>query len=340
MDSITQALLGATIAEAGFRRRLGPRAVVAGAAFGLLPDLDIVSAAFGDWASLVHHRGVSHSLLFAPLLAYPLGWLAWRWGRRRGALRSWAWLAFWAIWTHPLLDVCTSYGTQLLAPFDRTRFAIDAVAIIDPVYSGLLLSSLLIAWVWRRAPQVGAVVASVALASTTAYLGLGLALSSRAAQAAHSALPEGFAPVELRALPTFGNLITWRIVARDAVGTLQVGHVSLRSGAPPPQFVELKRPRDPRLDAALATEGGRILTWFSMDMWSASIHENPDGSATVHLDDQRYGSLVEPARTLWGARAHFDPRGELTDVQWDRSGRKNFDMRAEWNQLVSSVFGP
>ena len=49
---------------------------------------------------------------------------------------------FWTIFTHPILDCFTVYGTQLWAPFDRTRIAWNNVAVADPGYTvpfGILL---------------------------------------------------------------------------------------------------------------------------------------------------------------------------------------------------------
>src|SRR5690606_37503481 len=68
MDLVTQAVLGAAIGEAGWGKKLGAGAMCAGALLGMTPDLDIISGLAGQWASLIHHRGVSHSLLFAPLV--------------------------------------------------------------------------------------------------------------------------------------------------------------------------------------------------------------------------------------------------------------------------------
>ena len=73
MDSITQAALGATIAQAGFSTRLGRRALLFGAVAATLPDLDVVVRAAGQWAVVEHHRGATHSL---PVLALATGLLA------------------------------------------------------------------------------------------------------------------------------------------------------------------------------------------------------------------------------------------------------------------------
>ena len=94
------------------------KAALLGALGGTLPDLDLL---FTDAASVdyfVAHRGISHSLFFAPLVALPLAFAGRRW---RPAVGFAPWWCFWllVLITHPLLDLFTSYGTQLLAPFSR-----------------------------------------------------------------------------------------------------------------------------------------------------------------------------------------------------------------------------
>jgi inner membrane protein len=48
---------------------------------------------------------------------------------------SWTHLFFWSIITHPLLDTCTTYGTQLWQPFASDRIALNNVAVADPLYT-------------------------------------------------------------------------------------------------------------------------------------------------------------------------------------------------------------
>ena len=49
----------------------------------------------------------------------------------------WSWynLFFWAIFTHPILDSFTTYGTQLFAPFSNYRVAFNNISVADPVYT-------------------------------------------------------------------------------------------------------------------------------------------------------------------------------------------------------------
>jgi len=49
----------------------------------------------------------------------------------------WSWynLFFWSIFTHPLLDCLTVYGTQLYAPFSSHRVALNNISVADPAYT-------------------------------------------------------------------------------------------------------------------------------------------------------------------------------------------------------------
>ena len=75
MDSLTHVLFGAVLAQTGFRRRLGRRAIVAAVAITSLPDLDVAAAwVEGRFAEWQHHRGFTHSLAFAPVAGPVIGW--------------------------------------------------------------------------------------------------------------------------------------------------------------------------------------------------------------------------------------------------------------------------
>lgn len=337
MDSITQAVLGAAIGEAGWRRTLGGRAVVAGAVAGVLPDLDVVALAFGHWSMLVHHRGFTHAVFFAPLVCLPFGWLARRWAKT-GSVGQWAHLIFWALITHPLLDACTTYGTQLAYPLSRHRTAIDAIAIIDPVYTGLLLLGLAIAWLARSRPKVGATAAAAAILATTGYLGFGYAQSLRAEDQFRAAIaPEGFPAEEVRAMPAIGTVFAWRVIARDDERNLRLGMVSTLH----PHRIEpiaVPWPDHPLVEQALAHEHGEITRWFSMNFVGARVLDE-DGATVVRLDDMRYGRYTDPVTPLWGARFVFDPEGRLVSSEWVEE-RYDVRPRDEIRAIITTVRGP
>jgi len=74
MDSLTQAVLGAAVAEATIGRKEGNKSVLWGIIIGTIPDLDVFVARFFDPVrSLLVHRGFSHSILFILMLTPLIG---------------------------------------------------------------------------------------------------------------------------------------------------------------------------------------------------------------------------------------------------------------------------
>ena len=74
MDPFSQAALGAVVAQASAQHKLGFRVVVAGAFAGAMPDIDVFFAK-DYFHNLQIHRGITHSLFFAPVMGPLLGFL-------------------------------------------------------------------------------------------------------------------------------------------------------------------------------------------------------------------------------------------------------------------------
>jgi inner membrane protein len=92
----------------------------------VVPDVDVISFYFGtERGSMFAHRGITHSLLFAALLALAVVWLAFR-EIKRFSKRWWALTVYFFIVTasHGLLDALTNggWGVAFFAPFDATRY--------------------------------------------------------------------------------------------------------------------------------------------------------------------------------------------------------------------------
>lgn len=102
-----------------------PRSVWAlGALCAALPDVDVLGFRFGiHYGSFWGHRGFTHSIVFAALLAGAIVALGFRQGTPGlPPGRMWAFL-FLATISHGLLDMLTDggLGVALLAPFDNRR---------------------------------------------------------------------------------------------------------------------------------------------------------------------------------------------------------------------------
>ncbi|WP_430612338.1 metal-dependent hydrolase [Flavobacterium sp. JP2137] len=136
MDSLTQIVLGAAIGNAVLGKKLKNRAVLYGAIAGTIPDLDVVLGLFLDPIyALEIHRGLSHSFLFATLFALVFGYALHRWERHRGvSFKEGFSLVLWGLVTHSFLDVFTTWGTQLLWPWNFS-FAFKSIFVVDPLYT-------------------------------------------------------------------------------------------------------------------------------------------------------------------------------------------------------------
>ena len=150
MDSLTQFVLGASVGEAVLGKKVGNKAIVWGGIGGTIPDLDVLfNPLFDEVTALMFHRGISHSIFFPFIIAPILGYLVHKF-YKDDYIKGWIMLFFWSIFTHPLLDLFTGYGTGLLVPFYDQRFQLDTIFIIDPLYTLPILIAVVISLFYKR----------------------------------------------------------------------------------------------------------------------------------------------------------------------------------------------
>ncbi len=304
MDTVTQMLLGATVAQAGFRRRLGRRAMVAGAAVALVPDLDVVVGWAGDtfdvWA---WHRVPTHSILFGLVFGGVFGGLIWLWRRGRApgpdeTARSWVYLAVLALLTHVLIDLPTSYGTVALWPLTDFRFAWDGLGIIDVVYSLALVVALVVGVVVKKRPRLAQDVAFAALLFVGAWTMGGMAINGLTEAQVRAEVGPG---AQVDAYPTLFQPFYRRVVVQTPDAVL-VGYRSILGGTPS-EWRSFPRQNDPAIDMVRRTKEGNLLSWFAMNevYWTAT--PTGDGATRVRGYDLRYGMAGESTLGFWGIQA-------------------------------------
>ncbi len=286
MDTLTQAVLGASIgaAVAGYGDRR--RGAAWGAVCGTLPDLDVFVPLGDPVADFTWHRGYSHSLFVLCVAAPAIWWLISRVdASARQQSRRWLMLVWLALFTHPLLDAFTVYGTQLFLPFSNHPVSGSTVFIIDPAFTLPLAAGLVVALLARDGPQARAAVVS-GLTLAVAYLGLSVAAKLHVEQMARDALAE--AGIEHRGVlttPAPFNIVLWRIVAMEE-GGYREGFYSLLD---PPGTLSFSRheSRPELLDGIRGARAVRRLTWFTHGFYRVSRQAD-----RVVITDLRMG--VEP----------------------------------------------
>ncbi|HEY0555660.1 MAG TPA: metal-dependent hydrolase [Thermoanaerobaculia bacterium] len=130
------------IGAAFFGRDVPARVLGLGALCAAAPDLDVIGFRFGiHYGDLLGHRGLTHSLLFAAILAALAAPLA----RKEGGpplARLWTYL-FLATASHGLLDALTDggLGVAFFAPFHDARYFFPfRPIVVSPIGIGRFFS--------------------------------------------------------------------------------------------------------------------------------------------------------------------------------------------------------
>jgi len=318
MDPFTQAVLGGATAQLFFHRQLGRRAFVMGAVAAALPDFDVVYQ-IDQWSGWKHHRGITHSIFF-PFLAGPLGaYGAWRLRQRKlqkaeqpadppGLFLSYVWVWVLAMLTHPFLDTMTAYGTQLLAPFSDQRFAVNAMAIIDPVYTLPLAVAGAIALLAPKRWRLITWSSVIALIFSNTFIFYAWTLNKNTEQYAEAQLlTEGIQIRRLTSYPTIFQAYLRRVLV-ELDDEVRVGYASAWNLSPI-RWQSYRPPSSPLIVKVKKSEGGRILHWFSMSRDYYRI-EQKNGLIVVEGLDLRYGLPGPVDQSYWGVRAIYDQEGK------------------------------
>ena len=229
MDIITQGLLGGLLAQSAAKTDKSgkdekKRATVVGAFAGLLADADILISSSSDpLLNIEYHRHFSHSLLFIPIGAAIACLLLWPFMRRHLSIQRLYIYSLLGYSMSGILDASTSYGTHLFWPFSNERVAWHLISIIDPIFTFILLVTLLLGLIKKQRYVV-----FVGLALSFLYVSFGFVQSQRAQEiAGELALSRDHTVMKHVVKPTLGNLILWRSVyiheQRIYVDAIRVG---------------------------------------------------------------------------------------------------------------------
>lgn len=304
-------MLGASVSQALSRTKTVVAASLCGALAGMAPDLDsLIRSDTDPMLYLEYHRQFTHSLSFIPagalicsLVFYYLFTRPWQISFKLTYL-----FCFLGYATHGLLDARTSYGTQLLWPFSKERFAWNTISIVDPMFT-LPLLVLVILGVTQRRATFG----RLAVCWVVIYQSLGLYQHQRVAEADEKLAAErGHIPIRLEVKPSIGNLLLWKVIYEvddgyylDAVRAVPVSsELKIYTGG----FVaKLDIERDlPWLnpDSQQARDLARF-NWFSKGFLSL------DPTNPRRVIDMRYSMVPNEAKGMWSI--WLDPEASSTE---------------------------
>ena len=296
MDSITQIVLGAACGEVVLGKKIGNRALLFGAIGGTIPDLDVFIGKLlfnNEIDAMAFHRGFMHSFLFAILAAVGFGMLVfWIYnrGKRFGMTtqKEWMWLFFASIFTHPILDSFTAYGTQLFAPFSNYRVAFNNISVADPMYTLPFLIALIVVMCFKRTSTKRRLFLQIGLGVSSLYMLLTLVNKYHVNGVYKQSLADQkIEYLRFQTQPTILNNILWYGTA-ETTEAYYVGFYSiLDAEATVSKWHKLPKNHDyiEGMPKDLET-----LAWFSSGFYNLNETADPD---TFLFKDLRYPLMDE-----------------------------------------------
>jgi inner membrane protein len=218
MDTLTHALSGALLARATAPQQVDEktlplrRRLLIGFFAAAAPDLDFVIGYVGPIEYILHHRGVTHSLILLPLWAFLLAKLfavIWRGDR---PWRAYFGVIAMSLGIHIAGDVITSFGTMVFAPLSDMRVEIGTTFIIDLWFTGIILAGLAAAAMWRSS-SVPALAGLAALCGYIAFQGLMLQRAIDWGEA--YARDAGLKHAEVTAQPRPVSPFNWLVIVKN-----------------------------------------------------------------------------------------------------------------------------
>lgn len=307
MDNLTHSLVGVLLSRAGLNklaRRAGWLALVS----ANLPDADIVAAIHGAAPYLEQHRGWTHAVAYAPLLAVaPLPF--WYWANRKEAhlkqvLGAYV-VALIAVLSHLLLDWMNIYGIRLLLPFDARWLHLDLLNIIDVWVWGILL-------IFGAAPLLSKLVYSeigakhssgrgsawTGLVLLSLYIGTRAIAHDRAVEVIRSRNYDNWKPRYVYAVPSLASLFHWTALV-ETEPEWRVIPLDLLREFDPDSGHKFNKPVAAMFrESVLHTQTARVFLSFSQaPLWRLTPVPEPEGATRVQIFDLRFGLPDEGAFT-------------------------------------------
>lgn len=218
MDSLSQIVLGAATFALVKDKEIGKKALLYGAILGTIPDLDVLLNSFFDpIQQLAIHRAFSHSIFFSLVLSLLFAkWFSYKY---KTSYLSWFWASFLALFTHPLLDICTTYGTRILYPLSKSFYSLDNVFVIDPLYTIWLLIGCIVLLFMKNTNPKRRWVIQWSLLLSTAYLLFGLCTNLYVRYHFKKELErQNIHYTQLKIVPTPFNTILWQGIVKTNEG--------------------------------------------------------------------------------------------------------------------------
>lgn len=254
------------------------------------------AAAAINFIPVLMGEGLSFYVLLPTLL---LGaWFAWKlwneyWRRDLSLVEApyltWVALFFWSIFTHPVLDCCTNFGTQIWQPFSDFRVQWNTISVVDPLATIPFGIFLVIASRFEKGERLRAALAWLGVAWFVVYVGIYATWHKvQADRVFQQTMRErGIQYQRFMTNPTIFNNMVWHGLAESDTA-FYYGLYGFRDQTE--QFVPISvLPKNHHLLDHIppGDRAYRFLRWFSNGYYNVT----PYNGDTLQVNDLRFGLL-------------------------------------------------
>lgn len=325
MDSLTQIVLGAAVGEAAIGKKVGNWAMFYGAIAGTIPDLDVFARHFTDNVTALEiHRGFSHSIVFSVLFAPIFGWIISKIHKKINATwKDWTLLMFLGLFTHPLLDAHTTWGTQLFWPFEY-RLAFKNIFVADPLYTIPFLVFTVAAMFYKKTSGKRRLMNNTGLIISSAYMVLTIGFKWLAYPKFTNSLKNNNIDfIEVKTRPTPLNAILWSANVKLKNGFL-VGYYSLFDSNPTVKFSAIFPKNEHLLGDMINEKKLKQLIkisegWFTIEKKEGKIIFNDLRFGQNGIDDLE-------AEFIFSFELKYDSNGKFLVIERPREFREGKKM--------------
>ncbi|HHH49947.1 MAG TPA: metal-dependent hydrolase, partial [Saprospiraceae bacterium] len=201
--------------------------------------------------------------------------------------KEWTSLFFWAIFTHPILDCFTTFGTQLFQPFSDYRVAFNVISVVDLGYTVPLLLCLMFASRIPKNKSKRKWINYAGLAISSAYMLFCFYHKTKVNQVFEDSFKkEGITYQRYMTTPTIFNNILWQGIVETEQEYYHAYYSIWDKTASLSKISKIEKNHQ-LLDNYKENRAVKILTWFSNNYYN--VLQKTDGD--LQVNDLRFGSL-------------------------------------------------
>lgn len=317
MDNLTHTLTGLALSRAGLNRwhaRSGLLLILA----ANVPDIDIIASARGSFNYFQYHRGITHAVAMAPVMALLPVLVVCAISRTMRGWKAAYVLSIIGVASHLLLDWTNAYGVRFLLPFSAQWFHLDLNGLIDLWIWGVLFLAFLGPLLGRLVsteigakPGGGRGLALFALAFMPTYDFGRYLIHQRALESLNSRVYQGGAPIRVAAFPiSAGDPFEWSGWVEGPTFVMRFSMNLLAEFDPTDGAIVYKPEPSTALEAARqAFTIRKFLEFAQYPLWRATPIPDPEGARRVDVRDWRFpftaSATVDGSNRVLSSSFHF-----------------------------------